>query len=105
MKLHMNMDGTSWNRWQRRTKLVHFESNAGCPEALETFMGQRQLYKIANKIAKYYDMVTALNGIFGLFLLKYYADIQSLSKKPGVRNKQPEGELKVKKENLSRKKL
>ena len=43
----------------------------------------------SSKIAKYYDTVTASNEAFGLFLLKCYADIQSFSKKPGVRNKQP----------------
>jgi len=57
------------------------------------------------KIAKYYDSVTASDEAFGLFLLKYYADQQSLSKKPGVKNKHQQGELKVKKEKLSGKKL
>jgi len=55
----------------------------------------------SSKIAKYYDAVMASNKAFVLFLLKYYADIQSFSKKPRVRNKQPQGELKVKKEKLS----
>jgi len=61
--------------------------------------------KNGNKIAKYYDTVTASNEAFGLFLLKYYADIQSLLKKPRVKNKQQQGELKVKKEKLSGKQL
>ena len=59
----------------------------------------------SNKIAKYYDAVMASDEAFGLFLLKYYADIQSFSKKPGVKNRQPQSELKVKKEKLSGKKL
>jgi len=57
--------------------------------------------KNGNKIAKYYDTITTSDEAFGLFLLKYYADIQSLLKKPGVKNKQQQGELKVKKEKLS----
>ncbi len=41
------------------------------------------------KIAKYYNTVTASEEAFRLFLLKYYAEIQSFFKKPGGKNKQP----------------
>ncbi len=51
-------------------------------------------------------MVMALDEAFGLFLLKYYAEIQSFSKNPGGGKKQPqEGQLKIKKEKFSGNKL
>jgi len=44
----------------------------------------------------------AMDEAFELFLLKYYAEIQSISKKPRGENKQPQqGQLKVKKVKLS----
>jgi len=36
-----------------------------------------------SKIVKYYDTVKALDEAIGLLLLKYYAEVQSFSKKPG----------------------
>jgi len=89
--------GKVGTRCSRRTNLVCFQSDASSPEALETFPNKRNW-----NIAKFYDMVMALDEAFGLFLLKYYAEIQSFSKNPGGRKKQPqEGQLKIKKEKCS----